>query len=49
VPRDRNSTFEPQVCPLGTTRFEGFDDKILSLYARGMTTRQIKQHLEDIY
>ena len=35
--------------PLGQTRFEGFDDKILSLYARGMTTRQIKQHLEEIY
>lgn len=49
VPRDRNSTFEPQVVARGQTRFEGFDDKILSLYARGMTTRQIKQHLEEIY
>jgi putative transposase len=49
VPRDRNSTFEPQIVPKGQTRFEGFDDKILSLYARGMTTRQIKQHLEEIY
>jgi putative transposase len=49
VPRDRISTFEPQIVPKGQTRFEGFDDKILSLYARGMTTRQIKQHLEEIY
>jgi putative transposase len=49
VPRDRSSTFEPQIVPKGQTRFEGFDDKILSLYARGMTTRQIKQHLEEIY
>jgi putative transposase len=49
VPRDRNSTFEPATVPQGQTRFEGFDDKILSLYARGMSTRQIKQHLEEIY
>jgi putative transposase len=49
VPRDRNSTFEPQIVAKGQTRFEGFDDKILSLYACGMTTRQIKQHLEEIY
>ena len=49
VPRDRNSTFEPKIVPKGQTRFEGFDDKILSLYARGMTTRQIQQHLEEIY
>jgi putative transposase len=49
VPRDRNSSFEPQIVPKGQTRFEGFDDKILSLYARGLTTRQIKQHLEEIY
>ena len=39
VPRDRNATFEPQIIPKGQSRFEGFDDKILSLYARGMTTR----------
>jgi putative transposase len=49
VPRDRNATFEPQIIPKNQTRFEGFDDKILSLYARGLTTRQIKQHLEEIY
>lgn len=49
VPRDQNATFEPQIVAKGQTRFEGFDDKILSLYARGMTTRQIQQHLEEIY
>lgn len=49
VPRDRNSSFQPQIVPKGQTRFEGFDDKILSLYARGMTTRQIQQHLREIY
>lgn len=49
VPRDRNASFQPQIIPKGETRFAGFDDKILSLYARGMTTRQIQQHLEEIY
>jgi putative transposase len=49
VPRDRQSSFEPKIIPKSQTRFDGFDDKILSLYARGMTTRQIRQHLEEIY
>src|SRR5215210_647851 len=49
VPRDRNSSFEPQIVPKGQTRFDGFDDKILSLYARGMTTREIQSHLEEMY
>jgi putative transposase len=49
VPRDRDSSFEPQIVPKGQTRFSGFDDKILSLYARGMTTREIQSHLEEIY
>ena len=49
VPRDRNSEFEPQLVKKGQTRFNGFDDKILSLYARGMTTREIQGHLEEIY
>jgi putative transposase len=49
VPRDRNSSFDPQIVPKGQTRFDGFDDKILSLYARGMTTREIQSHLEEIY
>lgn len=49
VPRDRDSSFEPQIVPKGQTRFSGFDDKILSMYARGMTTREIQSHLEEIY
>jgi putative transposase len=49
LPRDRNATFEPLIIPKGETRFAGFDDKILSLYAKGMSTRQIQQHLEEIY
>ena len=49
VPRDRNSTFEPIILPKGETRFTGFDDKIISMYARGMTTRDIQGHLEEIY
>jgi putative transposase len=49
VARDGQSTFEPKIVPKGQTRFEGFDDLILSLYARAMTTCEIKQHLEEIY
>jgi putative transposase len=49
VPRDRNASFDPKIIPKGQTRFSGFDDKILSLYARGMTTREIQAHLEEIY
>lgn len=49
VPRDRNGTFEPVIVPKGETRFKGFDDKIISMYARGMTTRDIQSHLEEIY
>ncbi len=49
IPRDRNASFEPLIVPKGQTRFEGFDDKILSLYARGMTTRDIQRHLQEIY
>lgn len=49
VPRDRDSSFEPRIVPKGQTRFEGFDEKILSLYARGMSTREIQRHLEEIY
>ena len=49
VPRDRNATFEPQIVTKGQTRFDAFDDKILSLYARGMTTRDIQRHLQEIY
>jgi putative transposase len=49
VPRDRNSTFEPVIIPKGETRFTGFDDKIISMYARGMTTRDIQAHLHEMY
>lgn len=49
VPRDRNGTFEPQMIPKHQRRFDGFDEKILSMYARGMTTRDIQGHLEEIY
>ncbi len=49
VPRDRSSTFEPVIIPKGETRFTGFDDKIISMYARGMTTRDIQGHLQDMY
>jgi putative transposase len=49
VPRDRNSSFEPKILPKHERRFAGFDDKILSLYARGMTTREIQSHVEEIY
>jgi putative transposase len=49
TPRDRNGTFEPQIVRKNQTRWTGFDDKILSLYARGMTTREIQGHLEEMY
>jgi putative transposase len=49
TPRDRNGTFEPRIVAKGQTRFTGFDDKILSMYSRGMTTREIQSHLEEIY
>ena len=49
VPRDRNGAFEPQLIQKGQTRFNGFDDKILSLYARGMTTRDIQAQLQELY
>jgi len=49
IPRDRNSDFAPQIVKKNQRRFSGFDDKILSMYARGMTTRDIQGHLEDIY
>ncbi len=49
VPRDRAGSFEPQIVAKGQTRFTGFDDQIISLYARGMTTRDIQGHLKQIY
>lgn len=49
VPRDRNGEFEPQMIKKHQTRFDGFDDKVISMYARGMTTREIRGHLKEIY
>lgn len=49
TPRDRNATFEPQIVRKGQRRFEGFDDKILALYSRGLSTRDIEAHLAEIY
>ena len=49
IPRDRDGSFEPQLIPKHQTRWAGFDDKIISLYARGMTVREIQAHLEEMY
>ena len=49
VPRDREGEFSPQLLPKGIRRFNGFDDKVISLYARGMTMSEIQGHLEEIY
>jgi putative transposase len=49
TPRDRNGDFEPQLIKKNQTRWAGFDDKILSMYARGMSTREIQGHLEEMY
>src|SRR5215469_6402297 len=49
VPRDRENEFEPKIVGKHQRRFTGFDDKILSMYARGMSTREIQGHLLEIY
>jgi putative transposase len=49
IPRDRDSEFEPQIVKKHQRRFDGFDDLILSLYSRGLSTREIKAHIEEIY
>ncbi len=49
VPRDRTGSFEPQIVPKGERRLDGFDDRIVSLYARGMTVREIRGHLQELY
>ena len=49
VPRDRQGTFEPRLIPKHARRFAGFDDKILALYARGMTVREIQAFLAEMY
>jgi len=49
VPRDRNGEFDPQLVKKGQRRLPGFDDKVIALYARGLTTREIQGHLLDLY
>lgn len=49
IPRDRNGAFEPVILQKGQTRFEGFDGKILSLYSRGMSVRDVQAQLQDLY
>jgi len=49
VPRDRNGDFAPKIVPKGSTRLKGFNERIIALYGRGMTVRDIQSHLEEIY
>jgi putative transposase len=49
VPRDRNGSFEPAIVPKRSRRLDGLNDAVISLYARGMTVRDIQAHLADIY
>src|SRR5207248_9829398 len=49
TPRDRKGSFEPQIIRKGQRRFQGFDEKILALYSRGLSTRDIEAHLAEIY
>ena len=49
VPRDRNGSFEPKIVRKGQTRLDGFNDRIIALYGRGLTTRDIQAHLREMY
>src|SRR5215207_3164635 len=49
MPRDRSSNFEPQIVAKGETHWNGFDDRIIAMYAGGMTVEEIRSHLEEIY
>ncbi len=49
VPRDREGSFEPRLIAKGLTRIDGLDDKIIAMYARGMSVRGIRSHLEELY
>ncbi|MCJ7629418.1 MAG: IS256 family transposase [Longimicrobiales bacterium] len=49
VPRDRDGTFDPQMVAKGQRRLPGFDEKVIALYARGMTVREIQAHLKELY
>jgi len=49
IPRDRDGSFEPELIRKGQTRIDGIDDKIIGLYAAGLSTRDIRGHLEEVY
>lgn len=49
IPRDRESSYAPQFIPKGVRRLPGFDQKVLSLYSRGLTVRELQAHLEECY
>jgi putative transposase len=49
TPRDRKGGFEPQLIKKGQRHFDGFDDKIISMYARGMSTREVQGHLKELF
>jgi len=49
IPRDRNGDYEPKLVPKGVRRLDGFDDKVISMYARGMSMSEIKEHIYEIY
>ena len=49
VPRDRDGSFEPRIVAKGQTRLDGFNERIIALYARGMTVRDVQAHLKEIY
>lgn len=49
VPRDRNGDFSPELIPKHQRHFNGFDEAIISLYSRGLSTREIQEHLKEIY
>lgn len=49
VPRDRDGSFEPELVKKGQTRIDGMDDKVIGLYAAGLTVRDIRAHLDDVY
>lgn len=49
IPRDREGTFEPVLVPKGVRRLPDFDEKVIALYARGLTTRELQEHMKEIY
>ena len=49
VPRDRNASFDPRIVRKGQRRIDSFDDKVISMYARGMSVREIRGHLRELY